>query len=370
MAQDRNRRQFLTTIAAGGALSAANGLASPAVAQSQPKLSWRLTSAFPESLELMQDAAVVFTQHIAQATDNNFKIEILPAGKLVTPIDAADAVTKGKVQMAHTASSYYWGKDPTFALGTGLPFGLNARQMNAWMYEGGGLEQMNEFYARFNIFAVPAGSTGCQMGGWWREEINSLAELRGKKVRVGGFAGKIAKKLGFEPIRMIGDDIFEALKSGKLDAAEWVGPYDDEKLLLYKVAKNYYYPGWWETGPLTHIFINKASWETLPKAYRAIVIAAGSLANTTMLARYDAKNPAALKRLLRKGVQLKPFSREIMEAAFAHAEDIYAETAAANSNFKRVFDNWKQFRADQYLWSQVAELGIDVFQAEMINRSG
>ena len=369
MAEHQGRRRFLATIAAGSTMAAANRLASPAVAQNQPQLSWRLTSAFPDSLEVMQGAAEVFVKYVAEETDNKFKIRIFPAGKLAAPIAAADAVTKGKVEMAHTASSYYWGRDPTFALGTGLPFGLNARQMNAWMFEGGGLELMNEFYARFNIIAIPAGNSGCQMGGWWRKQIENLDDLKGKKMRVGGFAGKIVAKLGMIPVQMAGDDILPALTKGKLDAAEWVGPYDDEKLGLYKGAKNYYYPGWWASGPMTHIFINKASWDILPKAYQAIVTTAGAMANTTMLARYDAKNPAALKRLLRKGVQLRPFSKDIMEAAFAFAEDFYAETASSNRNFKRVFDNWKQFRADQYLWSQVAELGMDVFQAQAVNRS-
>lgn len=371
MTKRQSRRAFLASMAAGGgavATVAASAFPSPAIAQNQPALNWRLTSTFPRSLEIMQNSAELFADYVSEATDGKFKITLLPEDKAPAPLDATDAVTKGKIEIAYTTSSLLWGKDPTFAIGTGLPFGLNARQTNAWMYEGGGIELMNEFYAKFNLFGIPAGNSGCQMGGWWRQELTKLDDLKGKKLRIEGIAGAIIGKLGVEPVTMVGADIFAALKDGKIDGAEWAAPYDDEKLGLYRAAKQYYYPGWWKSGPLCHAFINKAKWDILPKSYQSVLRLAGQSVNDMTLARYDVKNPASLKRLLRKGVLLHPFPKDIMDAAFAASEKFYADTAAGNAGFKKIFDNWKQFRADQYLWSQVAELGMDAYQAGAVNK--
>ena len=207
--------------------------------------------------------------------------------------------------MRHTSSYYYWGKDPTFAFGTTVPFGLNARMQNAWMYEAGGIDLLNAFYARYNIFALPAGNTGAQMGGWFRKEINRPQDLQGLKIRIGGFGGAVISRLGAVPQQIAGGDIYPALEKGTIDATEWVGPYDDEKLGFHRVAKFYYYPGWWEGQAMLHLFFNTAKWEELPKSYQAIVKAAAQTANTAMLARYDAHNPAALERLAREGAVLR-----------------------------------------------------------------
>ena len=176
-------------------------------------------------------------------TDGNFEIQVFPAGEIVPTPQAAEAVGTNTVEMAHTCSYYYWGKDPTFALGTAVPFGLNARLMNAWLYEGGGNDLLNAFYAKHNLYGMPGGNTGVQMGGWWRKEINSLADLKGVKMRIAGIAGKVVEKLGVVPQQIPGGDIYPALERGTIDAAEWVGPYDDQKLGFYKVAPYYYYPG-------------------------------------------------------------------------------------------------------------------------------
>ena len=370
-AQALTRRGLIKRALGAGSIAAAAssmGVAAPALAKGSPEITWRMVSSFPKSLEIIHDVAEIFIKYTAEATDNRFKIEIVPAKIVGAKSDAATAVTKGKVEIAHTSSGFYWEKDPTFALGAGLPFGLNSRAMSAWMLEGGGRELLDSFYARHNLYAIVAGSTGCQMGGWWHKELKSLDQLEGVKLLSSGFAGKIMTRLGIEPQMVANGDIYKAFASGRLDAVEWVGPYDDEKLALYKVTKNYYYPGWWAPGPMLHMFINRAKWETLPKSYQAIMERAGQAANGVMLARYDAKNPAALKRMLRKGVQLRAFPRPIMMAAFEAAEKTYAETASSNAMFKKIFDNWHQFRADQYLWSQVAELGMDAFQSEVINR--
>jgi TRAP-type mannitol/chloroaromatic compound transport system substrate-binding protein len=240
------RRLFLR---AAGVAVAATAVAKPAIAQSAPELRWRLTSSFPKSLDTLYGAAEAFAKAVAEASDNKFQIQVFAAGEIVPGLQAADAVQSGTVEMCHTASYYYFGKDPTFAFGTAVPFGLNSRMQTAWMYFGGGMELMNDLYKKFNIYGIPAGNTGAQMGGWFRKEIKELSDLNGLKMRIGGFAGRVISKLGVVPQQIAGGDIYPALEKGTLDACEWVGPFDDEKLGFYKVAQYYYYPGWWEGGP-------------------------------------------------------------------------------------------------------------------------
>ncbi len=364
-----NRRNFLKAAGTGGiGAAAATTIAAPAIAQSMPELKWRLTSSFPKALDTIYGAADVFAKAVAEATDNKFQIQVFPAGEIVPAFKAADAVTDGTVEMAHTASYYYVGKDPTFAFGTSMPFGLNARMQNAWMYEGGGMDLMNDFYKTFNIRALPMGNTGTQMGGWFRNEIKSVAELKGLKMRIGGYAGQVMAKLGVVAQQIPGGEIYSSLEKGTIDAAEWVGPYDDEKLGFQKVAKNYYYPGWWEGGPMLHLFVGTAKWDSLPASYKAIVAAAAHQANTTMMARYDQRNPAALRSLLKAGVALKGFPADVMEAAHKAADELYTETAAKNPAFKKIYDAWTPFRADSYFWWQVAELGFDIHQVKALKK--
>ncbi len=357
-----DRRRFLRTTAAGSfGTVAATTLAAPAIAQSAPELKWRLTSSFPKSLDTIHGASDVFAKAVAEMTDNRFQIQVFAPGELVPALQAADAVTAGTVEMAHTASYYYWGKDPTFAFATAVPFGLNARMQNAWMYEGGGIDLMNAFYAKYNIFGLPGGNTGAQMGGWYRKEINSPADLKGLKMRIGGFGGAVLQKLGAVPQQIGGGDIYPALEKGTIDATEWVGPYDDEKLGFHKVAKYYYYPGWWEGQAMLHFFINKPKWETLPKTYQAVVKAAAQTANTIMLARYDAQNAAALRRLANAGAQLMPFSEPVLDACFKASNEVYDEISAKNADFKKVYEAMKAQRGDNYLWFQLAEYTSDTF---------
>src|SRR5829696_2427696 len=340
------RREFLK--GAGVGLAATTAIASPAIAQSMPETKWRLTSSFPKSLDTIYGACEVFAKAVAEATDNKFQIQTFAAGEIVPGLQAADAVSNGTVEMCHTASYYYVGKDPTYAFGTAVPFGLNSRMQTAWQYFGGGLELMNDFYKKTNIYGIPCGNTGCQMGGWFRKEIKEPGDLNGLKMRIGGFAGRVLTKLGLVPQQLAGGDIYPALERGTLDACEWVGPYDDEKLGFHKVAQYYYYPGWWEGGPTLHNFVNLQVWEALPKPYQAIVQWASHVANTVMQARYDAQNPPALKRLLTAGAQLRAFPQPVLEACFKAANEVYAETSAANADFKQVHDALVAFRNDQY----------------------
>jgi TRAP-type mannitol/chloroaromatic compound transport system substrate-binding protein len=353
------RREFLK---AGAMSAAAAGVASPAIAQAMPELRWRLTSSFPKSLDTLYGASEIFAKSVAEATDNKFQIQVFAAGEIVPGLAAADAVERGTVEMCHTASYYYFGKDPTFAFGTSVPFGLNARMQNAWMSFGGGMDLMNSFYSKFKIYAIPAGNTGAQMGGWFRKEIKDPSDLNGLKIRIGGFAGVVLQKLGAVPQQIAGGDLYPALEKGTIDAAEWVGPYDDEKLGLYKVAQYYYYPSWWEGCGMVHNFINIAKWNELPSAYKLIVRSASAIANEWMLSKYDGNNPAALKRLVTNGAQLRPFSQGVLEASYKAANEVYADASGKNADFKRVYDSMVAFRGDEYLWWQVAEYAFDTFQ--------
>jgi len=364
------RRNFLTAASAGLAAGAAAmpGLTA-AQAAALPTIKWRLTSSFPKSLDTIYGSADVIAKRVASATAGKFTIQVFAAGEIVPGLQAMDAVKDGTVECCHTAPYYYFGKDPTFAFACAIPFGMNARQQNAWMYHGGGMALMREFFRDYNIINFPAGNTGAQMGGWFRKEIRSVADLKGLKFRVGGFAGRVLGKLGVVPQQIAGGDIYPALEKGTIDAAEWVGPYDDEKLGFFKVAKYYYYPGWWEGGPELDLFVNIKHWEALPAEYKSILESACAEANIDMLAKYDALNPAALKRLVGNGVQLRPFNRDIMAACYKAANEVYAEESAKNPKFKKVFDSWKAFRDDQILWFRVAEQNYDSFMATAASAS-
>jgi TRAP-type mannitol/chloroaromatic compound transport system substrate-binding protein len=338
------RRQFIQTATAGAAAAA---VAMPAVAQSNPEVKWRLASSFPKSLDTIYGGAEVMAKMVSDLTDGKFQIQVFAAGEIVPALQAADAVTNNTVEMCHTVSYYYVGKDPTFAIAASVPFGLNARGQNAWLYQGGGNELFNEFYKKFNIYGLPCGNTGAQMGGWFRKEIKTVADMQGVKMRIGGIAGQVLQKLGVVPQQIGGGDIYPALEKGTIDGAEWVGPYDDEKLGFAKVAPYYYYPGFWEGGPTVHAFINLEKWNALPKAYQAALTAACTYANNWMAAKYDVVNPPALKRLVGAGTQLRPFSQEILEACLKASNELYAEISAKNPDFKKAIDSMAAFRGDQ-----------------------
>jgi TRAP-type mannitol/chloroaromatic compound transport system substrate-binding protein len=355
------RRRFLKTAGIGAV--AASSFAAPAIAQSMPEIRWRCASSFPKSLDTIFGAGEVMTKALAEATDNKFQIRLFAAGEIVPGLQVADAVQNGTVECGHTASYYYVGKDPTFAFDTAVPFGLNARQQDAWMVHGGGKQLMNEFYKDYSIHAISCGNTGAQMGGWFRKEIKSLDDMKGLKMRIGGFAGQVLTKLGVIPQQLAGGDIYPALEKGVIDAAEWVGPYDDQKLGFNKVAQHYLYPGWWEGGPMLSAFVNLAKWNELPKAYQAALENACAKAHTWMVSKYDAQNPRALRELVAAGTKLAPFPQNVMEACYNAAVELYNETSAANPKFKKVYDSWKTFRSDQVLWFRVAENTFDNFMA-------
>ena len=355
------RRDFIKVTGAGVVGAAA--MAAPAIAQSAPEIKWRMAASWPKSLDTLFGGAEMMCKMVAEATDNKFQIQIFAAGEIVPGLQVLDAVQNGTVECGHTASYYYFGKDPTFTFGSAVPFGPNQRINQAWYMQGGGKELLNEFYKGFNVHSLLAGNTGCQMGGWFRKEIKTVDDLKGLKFRIGGFAGRVLQKLGAVPQQIAGGDIYPALEKGTIDAAEWVGPYDDEKLGFYKVAPNYYYPGWWEGGPMLLAYVNLDKWNALPKHYQSVLDQAGHFANSWMMAKYDQGNPPALRRLLAGGTKLHAFPPAVMDACLKAARELHAETAAANPNFKKVLESLTAFSNNGYQWFQVAEIGFDNFMA-------
>ncbi|MEW6559585.1 MAG: TRAP transporter substrate-binding protein [Pseudomonadota bacterium] len=354
------RRSFVKQAGLAGILAAGTA---PAVVMAQQAVRWRLASSFPNSLDTIFGAANIFAQKVKEASGGKFEISVHAGGELVPPFGVVDAVQQGTVECCHTAPYYFFGKDPTFALGCAVPFGMNSRQMSAWMYQGNGLKLMREFYANYNIISFPMGNTGAQMGGWFRKPIKSVADMKGLKMRIGGFAGKVMERIGVVPQNIPGGDIYPSLEKGTIDAAEWIGPYDDLKLGFYKVAKNYLYPGWWEGGPQLDLFVNQKAYNALSPEYKAIVELAASHAHINMQAMYDAKNPPALKELVAKGAKLQGFPKDVMEAAFKASNDIYNELSASNPNWKKVYTDWYKFRNDDILWFRFADNEFDRFMA-------
>jgi len=352
------RRQFIQAAGLGVAGAA---VAAPAIAQSNPEIKWRMPASWPKSLDTLYGGVEVMAKAVSDMTDGKFQIQPFAAGEIVPGLAIVDAVQNGTVEIGHTASYYYFGKDPTFGFGTSVPFGPNFRLNQGWWMQGGGQDVLNEFYKKYNIRGILAGNTGAQMGGWFRKEINTVDDLKGLKMRVGGWAGRIMQKLGAVPQQIAGGDIYPALEKGTIDAAEWVGPYDDEKLGFYKVAPHYYAPGWWEGGSMLFAFVNLDKWNALPKHYQAILEQAGHLANTDMMAKYDARNPQALRRLIAGGTKLHVFSPAIMEASYKATMELHAETAKSNENFKKVNDSMMAFTKNAYQWFRLSENSYDQF---------
>lgn len=356
------RRHFVrnaTLTVAGGALvtgctSGETGTA--AAVQTRPRVNWRLTSSFPRSLDTIYGAAEVLANRVSELTDGRFSIRVFPAGELVPYNQVLETVQKGTVQMGHSASYYFTGLNPALAFDTTVPFGLNARQLNAWFYHGEGKELMRGLFADFNIINLPGGNTGVQMGGWFRERVDSLSDFRGLKMRIPGFGGQVMSELGVNVQVLAGGEIYPALERGVIDAAEWAGPYDDEKLGFHQIAKNYYYPGWWEPGAGLSFYINTDAWESLPADYKAALESAAAEANVDMFASYDAKNPVALSRLVdEEDVSMRPFSEDVMNRAREITFDILASEAAADPAYRRIWDSYNAWRKASNRWLRTSE---------------
>ncbi len=353
-----DRRSLIKNAGIAGVLAA--GVA-PAVHAQGGTIRWRLASSFPKSLDTIFGGADTFAKKVGEMSGGKFTITTHAAGELMPAFGVVDGVQNGTVEVAHTAPYYFFGKDETFALGCAIPFGLNSRQMTAWMYEGNGMKLMREFYAKYNIVNFPAGNTGCQMGGWYRKEIKSVKDMKGLKMRIGGFGGKVLERMGSVPQNIPGGEIYQALEKGTIDAAEWVGPYDDQKLGFNKVAPYYYYPGWWEGGPELDVFVNNKAFDGLSAENKAIIESAAAYAHVEMQAKYDAKNPTALKQLVGSKTKVLPFPKDVLDLAFKESMALYSEISARNPAWKKVYDDFSNFRRDQNLWFRFTEARFDNF---------
>ncbi|MCP3958607.1 MAG: TRAP transporter substrate-binding protein [bacterium] len=365
-----DRRKFLQRGLAGaagaGLISACGGgageesAAGPAV-HTRKSVTWRLASSFPRSLDTIYGAAEVLADRVEAMSEGKFRIRCYPAGEIVPAVQVMDAAQQGTVQIGHTASYYFIGKNQALAFDCCVPFGMTSRQQAAWLIEGGGLELMRGVFADFGLTTFPAGNTGTQMGGWFNREINGPGDLKGLRMRIPGLGGQVMDRLGATVQLLAGGEIYPALERGAIDATEWVGPYDDEKLGFHKVAKYYYYPGWWEPGPSLSYHVNLAAWAELPVAYQEIFATAASESATVMQARYDQRNPAALARLLAEGVEMRPFSDDLMRAARDASFEMLEEHASADATYRKIYQSWKQARSDAYRWFGTAELAYSRF---------
>jgi len=355
-----SRRKFLGT--AGLAAVAA----APALVKAQPALRWRLASSFPKSLPTLYGASEVFAKAVSDLTGGRFQVSTHPGGELVPPLGVMTAVSEGTVEACHTCPYYFFGTNEAFAFDCAIPFGMNSRAMTAWMFEGNGMKLMREFYAGYGFVNFPMGNTGTQMGGWYRKEIKTPADLKGLKMRIGGFGGRILARLGGVPQNLPGSEVYTALEKGAIDAVEWAGPYDDEKLGFYKVAPYYYYPGWFEGSTQCSIYINDKAFNALTPEYRSVVEHAASTAHITMQARYDAQNPEALKRLVSKGAKLRPMTNEILSAAWKASQTEYAELNAKNPQWRKIYEDYTAFQKNSVLWSRFSDLSFDNFMARTL----
>ena len=355
-----DRRSLIKLAGIAGVLAA--GVA-PAV-HAQAAVRWRLASSFPKALDTIYGGAEVFAKQVKAMSGGKFEISVHSGGELMPAFGVVDGVQNGTVELAHTVPYYFYGKNPAFALGSAVPFGLNARQMNAWMKHGNGRKLMNEFYANYGMLSFAGGNTGTQMGGWFRKEIKAVTDFKGMKMRLGGgLIGEVMQKLGAVPQSIPGGEIYQALEKGTIDAAEWVGPYDDQKLGFNKVAPFYYYPGWWEGGPEVDFFINQKAFAALSPENQAIVEAAAAYANSDMLAKYDALNPTALKQLVAAKTKVLPFSQPVLEASFKASMEVFAENNAKSPEWKKIYEDLRAFQRDQVLWFRFAEMRFDQFMA-------
>jgi len=355
------QRRNLITSAATAATAATATLALPAFAQSQPAVRWRMPSSFPKNLPTVFGNAQSIASIVSAMTDGKFTITAAGAGELVPPLGVLDAVQANAVECGHSAGFYYIGKEPALVFDTGAPFGMGPRQHTAWMTYGGGQELMAELYQRFNVVAIPCGNTGAQMGGWFRKEIRTPEDFKGLRIRAAGFLGHIYTKLGATPQQIPASDVYPALEKGTIDAVEFVGPYDDEKLGLSKVARYYYGPGVLERGASLSLMINKTAWDQLPASYKAALQAACAQAGNDLLAKYDANNMQALKRIVGAGAKLGTWSRPIMEAMQRASIAVMQEQAAASETFRKVHDHWKAFLDDQIVWASVNDGAAEQF---------
>ena len=317
---------------------------------------WKMVTTWPPGFPVLQKGAERFADNIRVMSNGRLNIKVYAGGELIPPLQTFEAVSQGSVEMGH-GSAYYWaGKVPEAQFFSTVPFGMTARGMNAWLYDGGGLELWREIYKPFHVIPFPLGNTGVQMGGWFNKEINSLEDIKGLKMRIPGLGGKVLAKAGGNPILLAGSEVYTALERNTIDATEWIGPYHDQRLGLYRAAKHYYYPGWHEPGTVLELTINQRAWESLPTDLQAIISNAAQAENLRMLSEMEQKNMAALEQLRkREGIEIHRFPNEVLSRLKKLTNETLIEEAERDPKFKRVYDAYQNFRKKNDAWSAISE---------------
>lgn len=346
------RRKFLKGAAGAGAVAGA-ALAAPAIAAS--KYNWKMVTTWPARFPVFQIGVERFAKEVKAMSGGRLNIQVFSAKQLVPAMQTFDAVSQGTVQMGHGAAYYWAGKIPAAQFFTAVPFGMNAQGMNAWFYSGGGIKLWQDLYKAHNLVPFPMGNTGVQMGGWFRKKINSVNDLKGLKMRIPGLGGKVMAKAGVTPVLMAGGEIYTNLERGVIDATEFVGPYHDERLGLYRAAKHYYYPGWHEPGTALELIINQKAWASLPKDLQLIVETAAAASSLYMVSEFEAKNLEALERLKKKGVKTLAYPDDVIRTLHKYSKEVLEENAKSNADFRRVYTAYKKFSANNDEWNAISE---------------
>lgn len=359
------RRHFLRTASvatAAGLGVAACGNKTAATASSgggktaAAEFKWKMVTTWPPNFPGLGTGALHFAETIEKCSNGRIKVKVYGANELVPALEVFDAVSRGTAELGH-AGAYYWkGKTESASFFSAVPFGLTATEMNAWLYFGGGLELWREAYAPFGVLPAPCGNSGCQMGGWFNKEIRSVADLKGLKMRIPGLGGEVLARAGATSVTLAGGEIFTALQTGTIDAAEWVGPYNDLAFGLYKAAKYYYYPGWHEPGSTLECLINQKAFDALPKDLQAIVLTAAQATNDRMLAEFNARSPAALAALVNEHkVELRAFPNDVLKLLRELSNDVVREKAAKDPMFKKVYDSFVRFQSEVIPWTRIGD---------------
>jgi len=328
---------------------------SPQVNGSGLRVEWRMATSWPENLDIVFGTAQRLGNRVSALTQGNFTITAYPAGGIAPPLEILDTVQEGGAECGHTAGYYYTNKNRAFAFATSMPFGLNPHQHLSWLYGAGGLELLRQLYGDYGVLNFPARSTGNQMGGWFRDKVGSIDDMQGLKMRMPGLGGEVLKRLGADAQNLPPNEILLGLERGSIDAAEWVGPYEDEKLGLNQFAPYYYYPGWHEPGTTYELIVNRNAYDQLPEEYQKALEVSAFEAQVTMLSEYDAVNQAALQRLIRNGTELIAYNQDIIQTARGAANDLYAEYSSQDPGFREIYDNWNAFRQGIYRWNSINE---------------
>lgn len=354
------RRRFIGTAGLAGIFAA--GMA-PAV-QAGQSIRWRLASRFPKVQDIPHGGIGSFIQSVREMSGGRFEIFLKTADEVTASGGVLDSVMNGHVECGHTSASYYIAKDEAYALDSAIPFGLNSRQMTAWLQYGNGLTLLREFYQEHGIVNFPMGNTGAQMGGWYRKPVHSLADIKGLKMRIAGLGGQVFERIGGKPVNLFSGEIHRAFQRNAIDAAEWVGPYDDLKLGIHRICKHYGYPGWWEGSAQFSLYVNHRAYDTLSSENQAILEAATAQAHLDIQAQYDAKNPPALKELLSAGTRLMPLPKTVMDAAYKAAQGLYAELSGKNPHWRKIYASLAAFQRQQAWNWGYAEQGFNSYLHE------